>query len=236
MLLAAILEKSATNNLMDDEDLAMYLGCTNIEFIRYHKKLRDMDKAGIIQIGGGRGGRRCYRVSPETLKAVESNGEFNPVKMSGLMTEELFFNEADAVFTKRIENVEQSVDQMNNAIQNIILEEMESIEGILIATTNLLSNLDPAFERRFIFKVEFKMPEKDSRAKIWKSMIPTLSEEDASVLADKYAFSGGNIENIARKSTVEYVLSGNEPTLSSLEGYCQEEILDKKENRNRIGF
>ena len=73
-------------------------------------------------------------------------------------------------------------------------------------------------------------------AKIWKSMIPTLSEEDASVLADKYAFSGGNIENIARKSTVEYVLSGNEPTLSSLEGYCQEEILDKKENRNRIGF
>ena len=148
----------------------------------------------------------------------------------------LLFNEADAVFTKRIENVEQSVDQMNNAIQNIILEEMESIEGILIATTNLLSNLDPAFERRFIFKVEFKMPEKDSRAKIWKSMIPTLSEEDASVLADKYAFSGGNIENIARKSTVEYVLSGNEPTLSSLEGYCQEEILDRKENRNRIGF
>ena len=501
VLLAAILEKSATNNLMDDEDLAMYLGCTNIEFIRYHKKLRDMDKAGIIQIGGGRGGRRCYRVSPETLKAVESNGEFNPVKMSGLTTEELFsrfrkffgsfrndtidadrlleeldglvsyndhlsfckkalesalysdctdterrmfyyichryvthgnksvdietltnftefmeddecikrrianehmsmqrsglvsfaiedgfvdtgslslsdkvkeeffnevvlapeetvrhrdivsaasiqekelffneaesaqvarlenlldvenfkevqrrllstgmrkgfnaifygapgtgktasvyelarrsgrdifrvdmaklkskwvgdsekavrgvfkiyrsmckgrdkapillFNEADAVFTKRIENVEQSVDQMNNAIQNIILEEMESIEGILIATTNLLSNLDPAFERRFIFKVEFKMPEKDSRAKIWKSMIPTLSEEDAAVLADKYAFSGGNIENIARKSTVEYVLSGNEPTLSSLEGYCQEEILDRKENRNRIGF
>lgn len=148
----------------------------------------------------------------------------------------LLFNEADAVFTNRIENVEQSVDQMNNAIQNIILEEMESIEGILIATTNLLSNLDPAFERRFIFKVQFKMPEKDSRAKIWKSLIPTLSEEDASVLADKYAFSGGNIENIARKSTVEYVLSGNEPTLSSLEGYCQEEILDRKENRNRIGF
>lgn len=60
--------------------------------------------------------------------------------------------------------------------------------------------------------------------------------QGAVLLADKYAFSGGNIENIARKSTVEYVLSGNEPTLSSLVGYCQEEILDKKENRNRIGF
>ena len=148
----------------------------------------------------------------------------------------LLFNEADAIFSKRIENVEQSVDQMNNAIQNIILEEMESIDGILIATTNLLSNLDPAFERRFLFKVEFKLPGKDSRAKIWKSMIPSLSEEDAVALADKFTFSGGNIENIARKSTVEYVLSGNQPTLSSLETYCQEEILNCKEKRKKIGF
>ena len=148
----------------------------------------------------------------------------------------MLFNEADAIFTKRIENVEQSVDQMNNAIQNIILEEMENIEGILIATTNLLSNLDPAFERRFIFKVEFKTPEKDSRAKIWRSMIPNLSEEDAATLADKYSFSGGNIENIARKSTVEYVLSGNEPSLAALETYCREEILNRDNTRSKIGF
>ena len=148
----------------------------------------------------------------------------------------MLFNEADAIFSKRIENVEQSVDQMNNAIQNIILEEMENIEGILIATTNLLSNLDTAFERRFIFKVEFKLPEKEARAKIWKSMIPGLSEEDATLLADKYAFSGGNIENIARKSTVEYILSGNGPTFSSLDGYCREEVLDHNAKRNKIGF
>ena len=113
---------------------------------------------------------------------------------------------------------------------------MENIEGILIATTNLLANLDPAFERRFIFKVEFKMPERDSRAKIWRSMVPSLSEEEAAILADKYVFSGGNIENIARKSTVEYVLSGNEPSLSSLDGYCQEEVLNRNVNRHKIGF
>ena len=67
-------------------------------------------------------------------------------------------------------------------------------------------------------------------------MIPSLSEQDAMTLAGRYSFSGGNIENIARKSTVEYVLSGNEPNLASLDNYCQEEILDKKEKRNRIGF
>ena len=148
----------------------------------------------------------------------------------------LLFNEADAIFAKRFENVERSVDQMNNSIQNIILEEMENLDGILIATTNLITNLDEAFERRFIFKVEFKLPEKESRAKIWKSMIPAISEEDANVLADKYAFTGGNIENIARKSTVEYVLSGRKPTLPTLDGYCREEIYDRKSNVKPIGF
>lgn len=501
VLLSAILEKSSSNNLMDDEDLAQFIGCTNIEFIQYNEKLREMDKAGIIGMGSGRRDSRCYRVTQELLKAVENDCEFKPVKMFELTHEELFsrfrkffeyykkdaidpdrllleldtlvnnnkhltfckkalgsaiyndcsdterrmffylcqrlvsngeksvdvdiltnfcdcfieddyykrrisheylpmqqkglvcfamedgyvdmsalslsdivkedflceielpsaepirfrdlvsvdsiqekelfynesegsqvarleglldlenfkkvqsrllssgmrkgfnalfygapgtgktasvyelarrsgrdifrvdmaklkskwvgeseksvrsvfrmyrnicksnekapillFNEADAIFSKRIENVERSVDQMNNSIQNIILEEMENIDGILIATTNLLANLDPAFERRFIFKVEFKLPEKDSRAKIWKSMVPSLSEEEASLLADRYVFSGGNIENIARKSAVEYVLSGNEPTLSSLESYCQEEILNRRNTRNKIGF
>ncbi len=148
----------------------------------------------------------------------------------------LLFNEADAIFGRRIENVEHSVDQMNNTIQNIILQEMENLEGILIATTNLATNLDPAFERRFIFKIEFRLPEADSRAKIWKSMVSDLSDEDATVLAEHYSLSGGNIENIARKSLVDYVLSGAEPTLSSLEEYCEQELMGSRRHPQRIGF
>ena len=148
----------------------------------------------------------------------------------------LLFNEADAIFSRRFENVERSVDQMYNALQNIILEEMERLDGILVATTNLLANLDPAFERRFIYKVQFSMPEKESRTRIWESLIPGLSGEDAAVLAGKYAFSGGNIENIARKSTVEYILSGSAPTLSSLEKNCEAELLNRKAARTKIGF
>ena len=148
----------------------------------------------------------------------------------------LLFNEADAIFGRRIENVEHSVDQMNNTIQNIILQEMENLEGILIATTNLATNLDPAFERRFIFKIEFRLPEADSRARIWKSMISSLSDGEAAALAERYRFSGGNIENIARKSTVDYVLSGVEPTLSSLEGYCEQELMSRRKETARIGF
>ena len=60
----------------------------------------------------------------------------------------LLFNEADAVLCKRNEGATGSVDKMENAMQNIILQEMENLEGIMIATTNLTGNLDTAFERR----------------------------------------------------------------------------------------
>ena len=52
----------------------------------------------------------------------------------------LLFNEADAIFSKRLENPEDSVDQMQNSLQNICLEAMENLDGILIATTNLATN------------------------------------------------------------------------------------------------
>ena len=85
----------------------------------------------------------------------------------------LLFNEADAIFSKRIEDPSSSVDQMMNAIQNICLDAMENLEGIMVATTNLAGNFcDEAFARRFIFKGDFTMPEPDVRARIWRSMIP----------------------------------------------------------------
>lgn len=147
----------------------------------------------------------------------------------------LLFNEADAIFMRRFENVEQSVDQMNNTMQNIILQEMETLDGILIATTNLVGNLDAAFERRFLFKVEFHKPDASARAKIWKSMIGGLSDADAATLAGRYELSGGNIENVARKSSVEYVLTGQQPTVETLSMFCEEETYAKT-GRKRIGF
>ena len=148
----------------------------------------------------------------------------------------LLFNEADAIFGKRNENPERSVDKMNNAMQNILLQGMEDLDGILIATTNLEGSLDPAFERRFIYKVKFDMPSKEQREKMWKSMIPELDDVQAGLLAKDYTFSGGQIENIARKSAVEYVLSGEEVSLPVLQKFCGEEMLQGKSHRNKIGF
>ena len=149
----------------------------------------------------------------------------------------LLFNEADAIFSKRMENPQDSVDQMMNAIQNICLEGLENLDGILIATTNLASNFcDDAFARRFLFKVEFGKPETATRAKIWKSMLKDISEEHALTLASRFDFSGGNIENIARKAAVGYVLNGEKAGLDELVSYCEEETLTCAKTARRIGF
>ena len=148
----------------------------------------------------------------------------------------LLFNEADAVIGKRKEDAERSVDKMENSIQNIILQEMESLDGIMIATTNLVQNMDSAFERRFLYKVKFEKPELAQRAKIWTSMMPDLSVETAERLASAYDFSGGQIENITRKCGIESILYGGDyVTDERIEQHCREEKIEKKGGM-RIGF
>ena len=146
----------------------------------------------------------------------------------------LFFNEADAIFGKRMENVESSAAQMLNSLQNIILQEMETLEGIMICTTNLHGNLDPAFERRFLYKIELEKPGEEVRAKIWKVMMKGLDDEEYATLARRYPFSGGQIENVVRKSTVDYILSGSKATLEDICKFCDEENFKSKVRK--VGF
>lgn len=173
--------------------------------------------------------------SEKNIKSVFS--QYKKLCQSSEVMPILFFNEADAIINKRTENVSHSVDKMDNAMQNIILQEMEDLEGILIATTNLTSNLDNAFERRFLFKVEFRKPDTDVKAKLWSSMLgKDISDDDAHRLAVSYDFSGGQIENIARKRTIDYVLYGKQITFEVLDSYCKAESLNKNTVRPAIGF
>lgn len=146
----------------------------------------------------------------------------------------LLFNEADAIFSKRRGIGSGSVDQTENAIQNIILEEMEKLEGILIATTNLADNLDRAFERRFLFKIRFERPSADIKRRIWLDKLPVLAEADAGFLAANFDFSGGEIDNIARKALMMEVLDGEVPSMEAIVKLCGEEKIGG--TRSRIGF
>jgi sugar phosphate isomerase/epimerase len=138
------------------------------------------------------------------------------------------FNEADAIFGIRKSGAEGAVDKMENSLQNIILQEMEDLKGILIATTNLTENLDKAFERRFLYKVKFSNPSVAVKCQIWNSMMPELPEADAHFLAENFDFSGGQIENVVRKKTIQTILTGQETEMDTLMTFCCEEMIGAK--------
>lgn len=147
----------------------------------------------------------------------------------------LLINEADAIINKRSTDHDTAVDKMENTMQNILLQEMENLRGILIATTNLQTSMDKAFERRFLYKIQFERPNLEARANIWHSMIPDLGKSVISSLAIKYDFTGGQIENIARHYTIETIIKGEERvTLQTLQKFCEQESI--KRDIHRIGF
>ncbi len=66
----------------------------------------------------------------------------------------------------------------------------------MIATTNLTQNLDPAFERRFLYKICFEKPDVEVRKKIWETMIPSLSDQEYSLLRLSVLYSYCNAEKL----------------------------------------
>ncbi len=147
----------------------------------------------------------------------------------------LLFNEADAIFGKRKEIGNSNIDQTENTIQNILLEELESFDGIFLATTNLVKNLDTAFERRFLFKVEFQKPDNSIKAKIWNSKLPNLTENECNALANRFDFSGGQIDNIIRKNEIYEIVHGITVDFNSIVEFCNSELLLRNKSF-KVGF
>ena len=165
----------------------------------------------------------------DTYRTAVDNSNIAPI---------LLFNEADAVIGRRkeISSSNPSIDQTENTIQNIILSEMENLSGIMIATSNLTQNMDKAFERRFLYKITFDKPGPESRIGIWNSLLPGLAAEYASELSSRFELSGGQIENIARKTEVDDIINGSGLSMDTLMRYCKAEILNDFNTGIRIGF
>ena len=115
----------------------------------------------------------------------------------------LLLNEADQFLSNRVSGQISGSDKMHNQMQNIFLEQIENFDGILIATTNLLDNIDKAFSRRFNYKIEFLKPDALKREQLWKKLIPdTLpldSDFDIKKLS-KAQLTGGQIELIIKNT------------------------------------
>lgn len=147
----------------------------------------------------------------------------------------LLFNEADAILGERMKNPRGAADRTENSMQNIILEEMEKLDGIMIATTNLSVNLDKAFDRRFLYRICFTSPDTSSMADILSSMIPELTASEAETIAKEFSLSGGQIENVCRRKTILSAIMNRPATFDEIKRLCLEES-STESPMPKIGF
>ncbi|MDX9721508.1 MAG: AAA family ATPase [Myxococcota bacterium] len=138
----------------------------------------------------------------------------------------LLFDEADALFAKRVK-VERAQDHYQNMEVNMLLQEVERFDGIIILTTNLEANIDRAFERRILFKLEFPVPEAPERERIWQTLIPKKTPVDDDIdwefLAEQFELTGGQIKNAIIRAAYRCSAAGHGITQDSLELAAQQQ-------------
>ena len=124
----------------------------------------------------------------------------------------LLLNEADQFLGARSSGNITGSDQMHNQMQNIFLEQIENFRGVLIATTNLLENIDKAFSRRFDYKIEFKKPDLAQREALWEKMLPVDAPYEKSFDSKElasYSLTGGQINLIVKNTAYKVAVSKN---------------------------
>lgn len=152
----------------------------------------------------------------------------------------LLLNEADQFLGSRSQGVGSSTDQMHNQMQNIFLEQIENFQGLLVATTNLLENIDPAFSRRFNYKIEFKKPSREQRKLLWKKMLPINAPYEENINIEslaKYDLTGGQISLIIKNTA--YIVATREEPIFRLEDFIKEIEKEKSgtfDSEKSMGF
>ena len=159
----------------------------------------------------------------------------------------LLLDEADQFLSLRGSSG-SGADKMHNQMQNIFLEQIEKFEGILIATTNLLENIDMAFSRRFNYKIEFKRPNLEQRTKIWEQNLPknanfkdenkkTCSPQNLVKKLAEFPLSGAQITMVIKNTA--YLVALKTKPIFEYEDFLiqiQKEIKNQFDGQKNLGF
>jgi len=177
------------------------------------RPILSFDCSKILSMYIGESEKNVRKIFDE-FKAISQKSEIKPI---------LLLNEADQFLSSRSEGIGSSADKMHNQMQNIFLEQIERFEGILIATTNLLDNIDKAFSRRFNYKVEFKKPDISQRVRLWQFMLPENADYEEGFdinRLSKYELTGGQINLIIKNSA--YKVAMREESIFELKDFIDE--------------
>lgn len=174
----------------------------------------------------------------ESEKKIKQLFEYYAVKSANPESAPILcFNEADSIFQKRAVNQNNS-SQTENAVQTILLNELEVFKGILICTTNLPELFDAAFTRRFLYRIDIGLPDVETRKQLLHEFFPQLKQEERDALACNFNFSAANLLNFKRKQEIARVIRKRQTTLfTEIENYLKAEIQNNGvPTRQIVGF
>jgi len=152
----------------------------------------------------------------------------------------LLLNEADQFLSSRLSGGLGGSEQMHNQMQNIFLERIEKFNGVLIATTNLLQNIDTAFSRRFDYKIEFKKPGLKQRLEIWRKIVPQNASFEADFSLEalaNYELSGAQIALVMKNTALKVAIRERAIfSLSDFETEIKRELSSGFGEDKKVGF
>lgn len=148
----------------------------------------------------------------------------------------LIFDEADSFLGKRLSSVTQSADYGVNITRSVLLMELEKFAGVVVFTTNLITNYDEAFKRRILLSVYFEMPDEEARAAVWNlhlsEKMPLHEEVTVESLAGRYdGISGADIKDMVFYAAL-YTLEQEKDTMDfTVFDYAYTTIKERYVNR-----
>lgn len=150
----------------------------------------------------------------------------------------IFFDEADALLSRRVTNMSNSTDVSVNQTRSVLLVLIDEYDDLILFASNFISNYDPAFMRRILAHVKFELPDEDGRIKLWGMYIPEQMPTDADVrkLAVKYdGVSGSDISNAVLNASLRVVRLNENFVRHAYFEEAIERIKTSKADNNSIG-
>lgn len=136
----------------------------------------------------------------------------------------IFFDEADALLSKRVTNMTSATDVSVNQTRSVLLNLLNGYQGVILFATNFIQNFDAAFLRRIQFHIAFHLPDQALRERLWRMYIPDKMpcQADFAYLAATYdCVSGSDIANAVFSAAVS---AAREKEMMVTQPYLEEAI------------
>ena len=149
----------------------------------------------------------------------------------------ILFDEADALLSRRVTDMSSATDVRVNQTRSVLLTILDSYGGMVLFTTNFISNYDPAFMRRIPHHIKFELPDENVRCKLLKHYLDNTVPHSVSIedIAKQYeGITGADIANAVLISAVRIARSGADVLEQrEFENALKRIIVSKAENKNQ---